>query len=234
MNQAKAKFSLDTIAVEKSSEAILSPNLSDSTGIDQIRKNYANSATLLQNAYDLTLAAFKVIADNNNEGPSKAQVDSSLSLLNDGTDKLDDALSSWKLNNPLLSDYDYYSLKKVLNTQYSSSGCAFTFALDNTIMTTTTKEEEFTHLHPSSTATVGDATLISIKTKLPIEVSEDGQTKTILKLICNGESRPVFRTNENTVGNLMGKSYGGIRVQCNFVYSGNGNNLSTQTLDFNW
>ena len=233
MNPAKTKFYFDADAVEKTAEAIPAPLLSDTNGIDQIKKNYPNSVTSLKNAYDLTLSAFKVIADDD-DGLSKTEIDTSLALLTDGGDKYDEALSTWKLNNPFLSDYDYRSLKKALNSQNSSNGCAFTFASDNTIVTTITNEELFTQQNPKSEATADGAALISIKTKLPIEISEAGQTKTVLKLMCNGESRPVMRVDENTVGNLIGKSYNSIRVQCNFVYSGNGKDLSTRILDFNW
>ncbi|TSD02755.1 MAG: hypothetical protein Athens071416_500 [Parcubacteria group bacterium Athens0714_16] len=233
MNPAKAKFSLDANVAEKSIETISEPPLSDTNGIDQIKKNYQNSITALKDAYDLTLAAFKIIADDD-DGLSKAEIDTSLALLTDGGDKYDEALLSWKSNDSFLSAYDYHSFKKALNSQNYSNGCVFTFASDNTVITMTTDEEVFTQQNPKSEATANGTTLISIKTKLPIEINDAGQTKTVLKLICNGESRPVTRVDENTIGNFMSKSYTTTRVQCNFVYSGSSKDLFTQTLDFNW
>ncbi len=228
MSLAKTKFSLDADVVKKTVETIPMPPLINNNGLDQIKKNYISSITALENAYDLTLASFKIIADND-DGLSNTEIDSSLALLNDGSDKYDEALASWKSNNTHL-----LLQKQYLNAQYYKNGCIFTFFSDNTIRTTIAEEDAFTQQIPKSEATDNNATRVSIKTKLPITVSEEGQVKTVLKLICNGENRPVTRFDDSTVGNLIGKSYNTIRVQCHFVYSGNGNELLTRVLDFNW
>ena len=113
------------------------------------------------------------------------------------------------------------------------AGCAFTFYTDNGLVKTTTVDEAlFVQGYPKSVATGNTGGRLYITTKLPIEVNEDGQVKKVLTLSCNSQDLPISRIDNNTIGTSISQS--GIRRQCVFTYSGNGNNLLSLWLDFNF
>ncbi|MFZ2621109.1 MAG: hypothetical protein WAX85_01265 [Minisyncoccia bacterium] len=231
MNPAKTKFFSDADAIDKVIDTIPQPPVSSNTILDQIKKNFNNSVASYRSAYELTLSSFKVIADDDN-GLSKAEIDTTLSLLNDGSDKFKEGSSNWNLNNPFFDTNDYRSLKKALNSQYSSNGCAFTFFSNDTIETTIPEEYNFTQQMPKSNANSDGSATVSIATTLPIETDVGGTNKTVLKLICNGGELPVSQIDPKTVGIHISKN--NYNLECHFTYTGNGNTLSTRMLYFNY
>lgn len=195
--------------------------------LTKMKNAYSNSLDYLETSYELSLQAFKVVGEDEDGYLSSSELNTSYSLFKDAVAEYEKISPELKKSDDLVAQFRFeLSYGKV-------TGCEFTFYTDRTVATTIEAEELFTQQYPKSTAT-GEATLVSIKTTLPITISENGQNKTVLKLICNGDERVVSRVDSETVGTLLTKSYAPIRHQCRFTYTGNGNTLSTRTADFNW
>lgn len=195
-----------------------------------IKKGYMDALHHLENSYDFSLEAFKTFGDNPYNYISKSSVDTSYALYKDAGDEYDFISPSLKIA---------YGKLDQLQTDMQNGkvlGCNFTFKSDRTVITTIESENLFTQQIPKSNANNDDSTTISITTKLPVEINENGQTKRVLKLLCNPSSQPeillVGRLNENSVGAVTEQTNS--RHQCVFVYTGNGSSIYTKMIDFNF
>lgn len=230
LNSGKSKFYSQTSEVRSKLNVLPPLPYEASTEYNKIKKGYLDALMHLENSYELSLQAFKIFGDNPSGYISQSDINTSQSLFKDSSDEYD------QVNPALQVAYSTISKLQTYMKEWKSLGCAFTFNNDLTVKTTINEEYLFTQQYPKSNATGNSGTMLSITTKLPVNINDNGQTKQTLTLLCNPESNlevfPVSRLTENSVGTIIGATNG--RHQCVFTYIGNGRAIYTRMLDFNF
>ena len=230
---SKTKFLSDAGNIRKMLEIMPSPPLAEMSSsatypsATQIRTNYLNSLDYMESAYDLRLLGFKVIAEDK-DGVLKSDTQVATALLNDSFKKYESSVTESAKNKIVIT-----LLKSAMNVEYLSS-CYFGFGTDNIIRTTIKEEQRFSQTQPSFSANKDyTQAIVAISTNLPIEITEDGKTKTVMQLNCAGNIIQVQRIDHATVHAKISK----VLVtghQCAFTYSGNGSTITTLKVTLLW
>lgn len=237
LSSGKNKFYSQTSDVRVLVNSLPQPPYGNTNDLLKIKKGYLDSLAHLENSYDLALQAFKIFGDHPDGYVSQNELYTSKSLFKDSNDEYYQALSS------LQAARDVISMLQNNMQNGGVSNCAFTFYDDRTIKTTIDDELLFTQYVPESWINKSYTEVsISLPTALPVEISQDGMTKTVMKLSCDRygatEYFPVERilgtgsyVNLKQVRTVLGKISG--NRKCRFIYTGNGDTLYSGMTEFN-
>ncbi len=230
MMDGKSKFYAQTSKVRDLVNSLPALPYGTDDDLQTIKKGYLDALTHLENSYNLSLQAYKPFGDNPDNYISQTEVSAGKSLYNDAIDEYNQVSPSLKIA---------YNKISSLQTDMQNGkvpNCNFTFKTDRTVITTIESENLFTQQMPKSNANNDGSTTVSVTTKLPVEVSENGQTKKVLELLCNPSSQPetlsVNRLNDSSVGTVIKQTNS--RHQCVFIYTGNGTSIYSKMIDFNF
>jgi len=229
MTAGKTSFTSTAESVRKAIDTISRPPTATDEDFQNIKDSYDTAISDLQISFDLKYQSAAVIG-NDKDGVGNNDLDSAMSLYNDSQDAYKKALADIaNVSNIIVK------LQKNLNG-VQSNNCIYYFSSGENVWTTTQEERAFSQSQPSVTSAYqnfSEAT-VSISTSLPIDITEDGNTKTVLRLNCfYNYYPPVQRTSPNTVSALVKKS-SMKGNKCVFLYSGNGDDISSGTAYLPW
>lgn len=229
----QGKFNSGISDLGKLIDSLPQPPGESAVELQAIKDAYSSASQDLQDYYSTALQAFKIIGSDSSTA--------SFNNLNSSQSLFDDAVVAYKKISPSLSVVQTMisKLKNILS-QPDSNGCVFTFySRSRTIAATI--PDELTFMQSTPTVVVAadySQAVVSLKTKLPVQISDSGQSKTVMKLSCTISLTPevsdVQRVDQNTVQVILPP----IRTSdttrhCRFTYMGSGDIISSQELSFN-
>lgn len=228
----QSKFNSGISDVGKLIDALPQPPGGGISELQTIKDAYTNASQDFQDYYSTALQAFKII------GSDSSTV--SLNNLNSSQSLFDDAVVTYNKINPSLSAVPTM-ISKLENAlhQPDSNGCVFTFySGTRTIAATIPDELTFIQSTPTvATAQDYSQATVSLKTKLPVEITDNGSSKKVMQLSCTISLTPeisdVQRVDQNTVQVILPP----IRTSdtnrhCKFTYTGSGDKIYTQEFSF--
>lgn len=233
MTAGKTSFTSQAESVRKAIDTLSKPPTASDADFQKMKDAYGSAISNLQIAFDLSYQGATVVG-NNKDGVGTNDLNSALSLYNDAQDAYKKISTDLAAVSSIVS-----ALQKGLGVT-QSNGCIYTFGSNDKVWTTTANERAFSQSRPSVTSQ-GQlnevVATVSLSTNLPVEISENGTTKTVMYLNCpnNGSvlKVPVQQVSSSVVQALVYKK-NLIGDQCVFIYSGNGDDFSSGTIYLPW